>query len=161
MRPRSSWLFAVLALLAVGVGCQSRPIPEPERIIIPDRLSQQAAEVAILSAVTAQQPPGIYDPSVEMAEQDFDLLVWNYYVASPGRAWVVESREPGRIVGVIERARHRLRVQVVYDRYAAKVSIVDSTGLGQEDGQIHRRAVAWVLKLEERLRTELDRMAAR
>jgi hypothetical protein len=115
----------------IASACATRPIPEPERIPIPAGLSQQNAEVAILSALTNNPPPGVYDPRTEMSEEEFDRLRWSYYVASPSRAWVVESRQPGRITGVIERTNYRLRTQVRYDDGAATVSIVDSTGLDQ------------------------------
>jgi len=160
MRASVPWLIVPVALLALGSGCNSRPMPEPEPIPVYDNLGEQAVEVAVLSALTAQPPPGIYDPRVEMSDQDFQQLTWNYYVASPGRAWAVESREPRRVVGVIERTRYRLRVEVTWDDHWARASILDSTGLGQQDGQIHRRAVGWLRKLEQRLRDELSRLAA-
>jgi hypothetical protein len=153
------WIVPI-ALLALGSGCRSVPMPEPEPIPIYDNLSEQAIEVAVLSALTAQPPPGSYDPRVEMSGQDFEQLTWNYYVASPGRAWVIESREPRRVVGVIERASFRLRVQVTWDDHRARASILDSTGLGQQDDQIHHHAVGWLRKLERRLRAELSRLAA-
>jgi hypothetical protein len=148
-----------LALVMIG-GCRTRAIPEPENIPIPSRLSHQNIEVAILSALSIQSPPGIYDPREEMPEDEFARLIWSYYVSSPGnRSWVVESRNPGRITAVISRTRYLLRIAVDYDDRRAKVSIIESTGLSQSSTRIHRKAVAWVLKLESRIRNEFLRMA--
>lgn len=141
-------------------GCRTRAIPDPHSIPIPSSLSRQNIEVAILSALSVQPPPGIYDPREEMPEDEFDQLIWTYYLASPrNRAWVVDSRDPGRITAVISRTRYLLRIAVEYDDDRAKVSIIESTGLGQSSSRIHRKAVAWVLKLETRIRNEFSRMA--
>ena len=85
------------------------------------------------------------------------------YVAFAGagtRAWAVKSREPGLVKAAITRPTYELNVAVSYDDRQARVSILDSTGLHQEDGKIHGNAVSWILKLEGRIRAEFDRMAS-
>jgi hypothetical protein len=156
---RSVLSILCLALVMIG-GCRTRAIPEPETIPIPNGLSHQNIEVAILSALSLRPPPGTYDPREGMPEDEFARLVWSHYVSAPGnRSWAVESRSPGRITAVISRARYLLRIAVDYDDHLAKVSIIESTGLDQSSTRIHRKAVAWVLKLESRIRSELLRMA--
>jgi hypothetical protein len=64
------------------------------------------------------------------------------------------------VKAAITRAQYELDIAVNYDDEAARVSIIDSRGLDQEDGRIHGNAVAWIVKLEGRIRAEFDRMAA-
>jgi len=142
-------------------GCRTRAIPELENIPIPSGLSTQNIEVAILSALTVQRPPGSYNPRDQLPEDDFAQMVWQNYISTGGnRAWVVESRNPGRITAVLSRTHYHLRIAVDYDDRQAKVSILDSAGLSQSSTRIHRKAVAWILKLQSRIRSELLRMAA-
>jgi hypothetical protein len=62
-------LVSVAALGLLAVGCRTRPIPEPRNIAIPPGLSPQNVEVAILSALTNQPPPGVYRPRETMPEE--------------------------------------------------------------------------------------------
>jgi hypothetical protein len=88
---------ATLCFIAVSLvlSCRTSPIPEPEVIPIPDGLNKQNVEIAILSAFAVKLPPPGYDPRVLQPPEDFEQLVWRHYVASSGRAWLIESREPG------------------------------------------------------------------
>jgi hypothetical protein len=149
------------ALLLLTMACGGRPIPEPEQIPVPPGVGAQATEIAILSALMNLPPPAIYDPRAPMPRETYEQMVWNYYLTSPGRGWVVESRDPGRVVAKIARAKYLLRIQVQYDQNRAAASILESSGLAQQDGRIHRKAVGWILKLEQRIRTELARFAGR
>jgi len=72
----------------------------------------------------------------------------------------VVSRKPGLVTAEISRTRYLLRVAVRYDDRTARVSIVESSGLRQGGGRIHRKAVGWILKLETRIRQHLQGMAA-
>jgi hypothetical protein len=122
----------------------------------------QNTEIAILSALVGHPPPGIYDPRRPMPRDTYEQMVWELLPDTAGRGWIVESRDPGRVVAKIERdEKYLLRVQVRYDERVAAVSIVDVTGiLAPQQGRLHRKAVAWIQKLEQRIRTELQRFGA-
>ena len=154
-------LFAASLLLLVTVACAER-IPAPAAIPIPNHLNPQATEIAILSALVVRPAPAIFDPHQPMPANEYEQLVWNYYLTTPSRmGWGVESRRLGLATGLIKRADYHLRVAVNYDDRFARVSIVDSSGLDQTADSIHGKAAGWILKLESRIRTELDQMAKR
>jgi hypothetical protein len=155
-------LFAAALLLLTTVACGPERIPAPAAIPIPNHLNPQATEIAILSALAVRPAPAIFDPHQPMAANEYEQLVWNYYLTTPSRmGWGVESRRLGLVTGLIKRAEYHLRVAVHYDDRTARVTIVDSSGLDQTADSIHGRAAGWILKLESRIRTELDQMAAR
>jgi hypothetical protein len=143
------------------LGCRPEQIPAPATIQIPSSLNHRSVEIAILSALAVRPPPAVFNPRETMNEDDYEKLVWNYYLtAPPTLGWAVESRKPGVIIGLIRRTDYHLRVAVQYDDQFAKVSIVDSSGLDQTADSIHGKAVGWILKLETRIRTELQQIAS-
>lgn len=155
---RQLYLALPVAVLAV-VGCRTAEIPRPASIQVPPSLNQQNVEMAILAALDARRTPTVYDPAVPMAEDEYEKLVRSFLLSMSGRAWMVESREPGAIVAVISRPnRYRLRARVEYDGRRAAVAIVDSEGLDQDADRIHKSAVRWIRKLEIRIQRNLDRL---
>jgi hypothetical protein len=156
---RTPVVVATLLLVTVLSGC-ARPIPTPSEIAVPGGLSQQAIEIALLSAVTTRPPPALFASRQLMSNEEFEQLVWNYYVITPRRlGWAVEARKPGEIIALIQRPTYHLRAAVTYDESVARVAIVDSSGLDQTADSIHRKARGWILKLESRMRTQLVQMA--
>src|SRR5262245_6137633 len=104
--------ISTLSLVALVAGCAStRPIPESQSIPVPRGLNEQNVEIAILSALLVQPPPGIYDPRAIVPKEQYDQLVWNYYVTSAGnRGWIVKSREPGIVTAAISRPQYELKI---------------------------------------------------
>jgi hypothetical protein len=152
-------LVLLTAITGFIWGCSTTDIPTPATIPIPSGLSEQGVEIAILSAMVVRPPPPVFDPREAMPKEQYEQLVWNYYVTTPtSGGWVIESRDPGAVTGIIKRSGYHLRVVVRHDERAARVSIVDSSGLDQESGSIHENAAEWILKLEARIRSELQQM---
>ena len=162
MSTRSSFV-SLAACLLVAAGCGgAAKIPTPASIAIPDQLGRQAVEIALLSAVVVRPAPAVFDPREELPAEQYEQLVWNYYLTTPSTGgWTVESRKPGIITAIIKRSGYHLRTAVRYDDRTARASIVDSSGLNQTADSIHGNAAAWILKLEGRIGTELQQMAAR
>jgi len=161
MSMRSSFV-SLAAFLSITTGCGPTKIPTPASISIPDHLGRQGVEIALLSAVVVRPAPAVFNPREEMPAEQYEQLVWNYYLTVPNtQGWTVESRKPGLITALIKRAGYHLRAAVHYDDRTARVAIVDSSGLDQTADSIHGNAVGWILKLEDRVRTELQQMAAR
>ena len=158
MKYRFPLVACVLFLLSA---CRTVPLPGTMQVAVPEGLSPQNIEIAILSAVLNVPPPPTYDPTVEMSPEDFNKLVWETYLRNMNtKSWSVESRQPGRVVAAVQVRSHYLQVALSYDKRAVYIDILRSENLKQTDTRIHKRVVAWLRNLKIRLQRELRRYSA-
>ena len=149
-------------VLASVVGCRTVPIPASfETLAVPPGLSAQDVEVAILGGIRNKNAGTSYDPLRPMSAADFDRFVFVTYLADePGRSWFPESRAPGTVIAAVDTRGHYLQVALKFDTSTIRTELLQSKDLLQEDGHIHKKALAWIANLHEHIRRELTRLAA-
>lgn len=122
--------FGVTALFSVGA-CASRVAP-----------IYNVANHPISAA--AQKLP---QHSIEQAIIDAAL---SYH-------WHIDSSAPGKIGASYERNGHEAAIAISYSQTAYSITLVHSSGLLQEDGEIHHNYNRWIRNLEKGIE---DRLAA-
>ena len=150
-----------LVVLACISGCRTVPIPASfDAIQVPPGLSAQEVEVAIFSGIYNKHPPASYDPTKPLSGEDFDRFIWeNYLSAGRTRSWFPESRKPGTVIAAVDTRGHYLEVALAFDTATIQTELIQSKNLQQENGQIHRKVIAWIDNLHEHIRRELNRLA--
>src|SRR4029453_15515261 len=71
-------------------------------------------------------------------------------------------KEPTTMVGSyggLDVRSHYMRVAISYDTKQISTKIVESRNLKQSSGRIHRKANAWLAKLETKIRVALGQVA--
>jgi len=157
---RFSLLLALIVLLAGYVGCRTAPIPEFEPIAVPEGLSAQQIELAILSGILNKPPPAQIDPLQTYSDEQFQRLIWEHFLRdAQSRSWFPESTAPGVVYAAVNTRGHYLRVALVFDESAIRTEIVETKNLMQSEGEIHARALKWIENLHDHIRRELSRLA--
>ena len=159
MRARRTASALVLSLLAIA-GCSTVPIPEPYVIPLPAGMTSQQAEVAVICGILNTTPPGDYDPTVTLPDEQFRKLVWVGFVGSAkSRSWFPESRDGSTIYAAVNTRGHYLRAAIEQQPTQIRLSIAESRELDQANGRIHEAAVKWMRNLDAHIRREVGRMA--
>jgi len=150
----------VTACTALIVACRTVPFPEPHLIDIPEGMTQQQLEVAIVARILNSHLPPDYAPMVELPEEEFNALLWHRFVGTAhSRSWFPESREGGTIYASVNTRGLYLRAAIERGPKHLRVFIVESRNLSEGGGRIHKRAVAWLRNLEAHIRREVGRMS--
>jgi len=152
--------FAPMLVLAGILGCRTVPMPASlETLAVPQGLTIQDVEVAILAGIRNKSAAVGYDPI--RPPSDFDRFVWaSYMIDPPGRSWFPESLQPGTVIAAVDTRGHYLQVALKYDASSIRTEILQTRNLLQEKGEIHKKVLAWIANLHEHITRELNRLAA-
>jgi hypothetical protein len=111
-------------------------------ITVDPGLSESDVEIAIVALLGDRPDPDQFgDPLLAaFVWQDRDPTVWKY-----------ERRQPGRVSINYSSGRHRLLVDIFYDKNSARIEIYQSMNLRQSSTRIHKAAYRWIGELESAL----------
>ncbi|HTO06063.1 MAG TPA: hypothetical protein VMR86_03325 [Myxococcota bacterium] len=161
MARAARWLTSWLVLVGVAgvLGCRTVPIPASlPTITVPQGLTARDVEVAILAGIRNKSAAVGYDPLVPPA--NFERFVFASYMTDPpGNSWFPESLQPGTVIAAVDTRGHYLEVALKYDTSAIRTELLQSRNLLQENGRIHKKALAWIANLHEHIQRELNRLA--
>jgi len=117
--------LVTLALLTL-VGCTSKPIVNPSRTLTPEvQASQEQVKQAIVTALTK-------------------------------REWSVQRVNPGQIQAEITvREKFHVEIDINYSADGYTIVYRDSSGMGYQDGKIHKNYLRWVRFLDQDILAEL------
>jgi len=145
----------------VAFACKSVPIEDRPPIAVPAGLTANDVELAILYDLAQQNFPTDLTPGQQISNNQLKALLLTYRSVDgrkPG--WYPESAQPGLICAGYDSGRHYLRVSIQYDDTTVKTRIIESRGLDQESGRIHKSAIRWLDGLEVQIRRALGQIAA-
>jgi hypothetical protein len=153
-------LVILLAALVV-VSCRTEQIGVREPIVVPSGLTENEIQIAILTALTDLSHPPAYDPNVIVAGSVGDAIAWSLFKEAErsSSGWYPESHEPGVIFAGLDVRSHYMRIAIHYDTKSVRTQIVESRNLKQSGGRIHRKANAWLAKLEAKIRVALGQVS--
>ena len=146
--------------MVAALGCRTAPEPSPYLIALPAGITEQQTDVAVLAGILNKPPPSDYDPTREMSARDFNSFVWQKFVGTANnRSWFPEKRDGNTIYASVTKGELYLRAAIERQPGALRITIVESRGLSQADGEIHKRAINWMNNLDAHIRREVARMA--
>jgi hypothetical protein len=158
MRPVVCLISAALVLCISA--CRTAPIPPFTPIPVPDGLSLQQVELAIMAGILNKPPPPGYDPTLSMSEEEFQRFLWEHFLRDArSRSWFPESVGPGVVKASVNTRGYSLRVALDFDQKTISTRILSSENLSQSDTRIHRRALKWIARLHDHIQRELGRLA--
>lgn len=152
-----SRLCVLLGLVSVLLGCNTAKIvTDAQEIKVPDGLSLQQVQLAILSAIaertlTPEQLSTANDTGANRGEG------YAQYVQLFKGKWSVESIKGGTITTGLSVRSHYLRIAIHFDTINVWSEIADSRNLDQSGKHIHKKAIAWKDRLMDRVRAELGK----
>ncbi|NWA28873.1 hypothetical protein HX870_01370 [Pseudomonas gingeri] len=124
----SSLLRVALVTLALllTAGCTSKPIVNPSRTLTPQvQASEEEVKQAIVTALTK-------------------------------RTWSVQRVNPGQVQAEITvREKFHVEIDINYSANAYTIVYRDSSGMGYQDGKIHKNYLRWVRFLDQDILAEL------
>lgn len=124
----SSLLRAALVTLALLTlaGCTSKPIVNPSRTLTPEvQASQDEVKQAIVTALTK-------------------------------RKWSVQRVNPDQVQAEITvREKFHVEIDINYSAGGYTIAYRDSSGMGYQNGKIHRNYLRWVNLLDQDILAEL------
>lgn len=160
VKPRNLSISILLACLLAVSSCKTVPNVSPPPIVVPDGLSYNDVERAILMAVTdsATSPTSSLAPS-----QKVTVTVQKTFIGSnigsneggSGRDWYFEDRKPGVVYLGYQRGALYMRVEARFDTESITLSIIDSRNFDQSGSRIHHGAFARLSTLEVEIRRSL------
>ena len=117
--------LVTLALLSMA-GCTSKPIVNPSRTLAPEvQASQEQVKQAIVTALTK-------------------------------REWSVQRVNPGQVQAEITvREKFHVEIDINYSADGYTIVYRDSSGMGYQDGKIHKNYLRWVRFLYQDILAEL------
>jgi len=117
--------LVTLALLSMA-GCTSKPIVNPSRTLAPEvQASQEEVKQAIVTALTK-------------------------------REWSVQRVNPGQVQAEITvREKFHVEIDINYSASGYTIAYRDSSGMGYQDGKIHKNYLRWVRFLDQDILAEL------
>lgn len=158
----TSVLLLGLALIS-SEGCRTATIPTFDPIPVPPGLTVRQVEVAILAALANTPVPKDLSEGADIADRAMAAFFGPLRYQSGGSArtaeWYPESRQPGRILAGFNVRSHYLQVCLDFDSSTIRPSISGSRNLKQSETRIHKNAIDWVHRLEDRLRRSVGFMA--
>jgi hypothetical protein len=151
------------SLLMCLVACSTVRNVSPPPIAVPNKLTENDVELAILMAIADRA----VSPKLTAGEKvtDSHLSMVNDPASNSARrqkeSWYFEDRQPRIVYAGFQDRQFYMRVAVRYDARNVNMEIVDSRGLKQSEDKIHKRAFVWLRQLEQRVRRALGTLASR
>jgi hypothetical protein len=151
------------SLLMCLVACSTVRNVSPPPIAVPNKLTENDVELAILLAIADRA----VSPKLTPGEKVTDSLLSavNDPASNSARrqkeSWYFEDRQPRIVYAGFQDRQFYMRVAVRYDARNVNMEIVDSRGLKQSEDKIHKRAFVWLRQLEQRVRRALGTLASR
>jgi hypothetical protein len=144
-----------MGLLLLLIACTTTPIvKDPARIAVPPGTTPAEVEAAIVSAIVERHV------APEQIEEGFGTN-WSKARQQFAGTWAVENLAHGLVTAGLSARSHYLQIGVHYDASFVWVEILGSRNLKQTETRIHRKAHAWIGRLENRIPSELGRYGAR
>jgi hypothetical protein len=135
----------------------------PPPIAVPNKLTENDVELAILLAIADRAVPPKFTPGEKVTDNLLSAV--NDPASNRARrqreSWYFEDREPRIVYAGFQDRQFYMRVAVRYDARNVTMDIVDSRGLKQSEDKIHKRAFVWLRQLEQRVRHALGTLASR
>jgi hypothetical protein len=150
------WLVGLLAVFVVGCSTVENRPTQP--IPVPSGLNANQVQLAILMAIT-EEPPADLTPGAEITDSVLSAVIRGYRSVHDRHTWYFEDRKPGVIYAGYQRRKWYMRVAVRYSTNDVTLLVEDSRNLKQSAGRIHKRAIAELQSLENRLRRTLGQVA--
>jgi hypothetical protein len=159
-------LLAPLVVVALFSGCRTVPNKSGPPIAVPEGMTRQAVEVALILAIAGRPPPSSLVLEQPISDVEIlDLLSNTRSSSRPRHQWSFESRGSGQVFAEFEHRQHYMRVLAEYDEHEVTLRIVDSrnlaytTNLDQTASWIHENAIEWLQRFEIRVRRALGQVA--
>jgi len=147
---RNYAVFAVLIVFtAIVSGCSAVPVTERQPISVPNGVTLEQVEAAIISEVLKPPPPvrgGLSAADAELVR-----------LAQQSHEWVLEARRAGEIEASVSPRSHYLKVLIVYSATTVRTEIMETRNLSSGEGTIHKNALVWIDALEKRIKASLGR----
>ena len=163
VKPRRLSISILLACLLAVSSCKTVPNVSPPPIVVPDGLSYNDVERAILMAVTDSATSPASPTSPLAPSQKVTVNVQKTFIGSnigsnedgSNRDWYFEDRKPGVVYLGYQRGALYMRVEARFDTESITLSIIDSRNLDQSGSRIHHGAFARLSNLEVEIRRSL------
>ena len=155
---RRAVTLAVYSLLWIATACKTVPMPPPTIVPVPHRLSAQAVQIAVVAGIENRHPPATYDPRVPLSDAEFAELMGKFPFAPRQIGWFAGPLDGDCRYALVDNGESYLKVCVRIQPEALRLEIVESRGLLQENGRIHKTVPDWLGNLSTHLERELLRL---
>jgi hypothetical protein len=153
-------LFVIAFLLG---GCKTVPIQDRAPIRVPNGLSENHVEAAILLAIGDHSAnEGSLNGWQMIADDALRSRLKNYQssaISGYERYWYFEERQPGTVYAAFRRNELYMRVAIHFDKSRIKTEISESRNFRQTTTEIHKMAYVYLEDFEDHIRRSLGDMA--